>query len=145
MLVNGKKHCPHGTVDSICPNDGHGDSHRWRMSKKRAISMARLNNEAGPDRLLAAIFGDDVLLHSGHELVAEEPDDGQIYAAVHQAERIGRADHAVKRVQLLERGVGDTHVGVIAKVAAPGGAEFWGEINEGETKGHLFSVPGTPA
>lgn len=101
-MGNGEQHRPHRPVDVVCAADVHRDAHRWRMRHVGVFRVTGLYDEGCPHRLLSKVFIQDVLLDALHQRLPEILNDGRIDTAIHQAKRIGRADHAVKHGQIFE-------------------------------------------
>ena len=115
-----QQHGPHGAIDIVGVGDVHRDPHGGRVGDERMPGVIGLDDHRRADGLLPQVLVQNTPLHPVHQPVAEEPDDGGVDAAIHQAERVGGADHAVEHRQLLEVARDGLDVGQPLEVSSPG-------------------------
>jgi hypothetical protein len=60
------------------------------------------HNNAGADGLLPKVILKNPRLDALHDIAPEELNHGQVYACIHQPERVSSRDHAVEGWQVLE-------------------------------------------
>jgi len=102
MLSHRKQRRPRSQINMICSGDVHRNAHGGRMSDVRMIQSASLNEERAANGLFPTVIFKDLPLDSFLDLRAEEFDNGQIHARIHQPKRIARRGHAVERREGLE-------------------------------------------
>ncbi len=73
------------------------------MSDVRVVQPASLNDERAANWLFATVIFQDLLLDSFLDLRAEEFENGQIHARIHQPKGIARRGNAVEQREGFER------------------------------------------
>ena len=113
---NGQQHGPHRPIDVVGSHNIHRNTHGRAVSNERVSGMTGGDDDRCANGLLAQMLLENPTLNSPDQLIPEESGNGRIDTAVHEPERVGRADHAIEGRQFFEPGGDDFNVGQVAKM-----------------------------
>ena len=103
MAPNREKGGPSGKINMVCSSDVHWYTHRGSVSDIGVVGSPSLYDEGCANGLLATIILDDPLLYPFLYMQAEELENRQIHARVHETKGIPDCGHAVEGWQRFER------------------------------------------